>query len=196
MRDVSEPSGLGPRIKNTLNYLLRFLKHPIQEISRLPEWSWKKLIWVQITVAIASGVLAGLTKPGFFSIMAGLILTPIVAMMMVSVLTAFLYYYFQVFEKRTVPALKLFTLSVFANLPFFILQIGSTLVPPITLVGFAFSAMLLTVGLTDNFQMEKRRAMRLCGILFAIVILIWIANKITTYRMDQASKQPPASTSR
>lgn len=191
MRDVSEPSPTGPSIKDTAKYILNFLKHPLHEISHLPPWSWKTLIWVQIACAMTSGFFAGLTKFGFFSILAGLIFTPIASMLMVIVLTSFLYYYFQVFEKRIIPAQKLFALVVFANIPFFILQIGSGLLPPITLVGFAFSAMLMTVGLTENFQMEKRRAIRLCGILFAIVILVWATNRIRNYRMDRTSTQQP-----
>lgn len=189
MRDVSEASALGPQIKSVAKSILQFLKHPIQEIARLPDWSWKTLIWVQISCAIASGFLAGLTKPGFFSILAGIILTPFVSMLMVSVLTAFLYYYFQVFEKRTAPARKLFTLTVLSSIPFFILQIGSSLLPPITLIGFAFAAMLMTVGLKENFQMEKRRAVRLCIVLYSIVMLVWAANKFSTYRLDRAAQK-------
>ena len=189
MRDVSEPSQQEQNIKNTVKYLLQFLKHPIHEISHLPEWSWKKAFWVQVGCATVSGLLAGLTKPGFFSILAGIIVTPFVATVMVSVLTAFLYYYFQVFEKKTVPALRIFTLSVLASMPFFILQIGSSLIPPITLIGFAFSTMLIAVGLSENFQIEKRRAIRLSLALFAIVILVWATNKISTYRLDRSANQ-------
>jgi hypothetical protein len=189
MRDVSEPSQPGQNVKNIVKYLLQFSKHPLHEIAHLPNWSWKTLIWLQIVCAMISGFIAGLTKPGFFSILAGLIVTPLIATMMVSVLTAFLYYYFQVFEKRTVSALKLFTLTVLASVPFFILQIGSSLLPPITLIGFAFSTMLIAVGLTENFQMEKRRAIRLSLVLFAIVLLVWIGNKVSTYRLDRAANQ-------
>lgn len=187
MRDVSEPTG--PGIKTVAKYILQFLRHPIQEISNLPSWSWKTLLAVQIVCAMISGLLAGLTKPGFFSILAGLIVTPFVATLMVTVLSAFLYYYFQVFEKRSVSAIRLFTLSVLASIPFFLLQVGSSLLPPLTLIGFAFSTMLLAVGLTENFQMEKRRAIRLSISLFAIVLLVWIVNKVSTSRLDRAAAQ-------
>ncbi|MGZ3749383.1 MAG: YIP1 family protein, partial [Pseudobdellovibrionaceae bacterium] len=187
MRDVNEAPLSGQNFKNILKYILQLLRHPLKEIAHLPNWSWKTLTWLQIACAMLSGLLAGLTKPGFFSILAGLIVTPFIAMTMVLVLTAFLYYYFQVFEKRTVPASKLFTLAVLSSLPFFILQIGSSLLPPVTLIGFAFSAMLIAVGLTENFQMEKFRAIRLSLVLFAVVLLVWIGNKISTYRLDSAA---------
>ncbi len=194
MRDVSGPTQQEQNIKGTAKYILQFLKHPIYEIGHLPNWSWKTLIWVQIICAMISGFIAGLTKPGFFSILAGIIVTPFVATMMVSVLTAFLYYFFQVFEKKTVPSLKLFTLAVLSSIPFFILQIGSSLLPPITLIGFAFSTMLIAVGLTENFQMEKRRAIRLASVLFAIVLLVWIGNKVANYRLDRVGSHQTTST--
>lgn len=191
MRDVtdSDKSPLSQKIKEVIRYLVQFLRHPIQEIARLPDWSWQRLLWVQISCAVASGVLASLLRPHFFAILAGIIVTPFIATLMVSVLTAFLYYYFQVFEKRTASAQKLFTLAVLSSLPFFILQIASSLIPPITLVGFAFSAMLIAVGLTENFQLEKRKAVRLAIGLFAVVMLVWLANKISLYRMDRSASQ-------
>ncbi|HEY8269630.1 MAG TPA: Yip1 family protein [Pseudobdellovibrionaceae bacterium] len=191
MRDVSEPTPPEQRVKNILKYILQFLKHPLHEIAHLPDWSWKTLAWIQVICAMISGFAAGLTKPGFFSILAGLIVTPFIAMLMVLVLTAFLYYYFQVFEKRTVPASKLFALAVLSSIPFFILQIGSSLLPPITLIGFGFSTMLIAVGLTENFQMEKYRAIRLSIVLFTIVLLVWVGNKISVYRLDRAANQQP-----
>jgi Na+/alanine symporter len=192
MRDVTESA---PKNDPILKYLLRFMKHPLRGVASLPEWSWTRLLWLQAACAAVSGLLAALTKPNPFAILGGLILTPFISTMMVCLLTAFLYYYFQVFEKRTVKASKLFTLAVFASLPFFIFQIASSLVPPVTLVGFAFSSMLLAVGLSETFLMEKRRAIRLAAILFSVVVLVWIGNKISLYRMDRnagASTAAPA----
>ncbi|MNL35100.1 Yip1 domain protein [compost metagenome] len=134
---------------------------------------------------MASGVLTGLVPPNFFRIMSGVIISPIVAIVTTGIGSLFFYYYFQVYEKRTLPLRKIFTLILFANIPFFIFQVGSEIIPPITLVGFAFTAMLMAVGLTENFQMDKRRALRLVGILFAIVFILWLANRIDVARMDR-----------
>lgn len=157
----------------------------MRQIAYLPEWPWRTLIWVQIVLSMISGVLASLTRPNFFGLLFGIIVMPIMSMLMVSLLTAFLYYYFQVFEKRAVSAAKLFTLSFFASIPFFIFQIASAIIPPITLIGFAFSAMLLAVGLSENFKIEKRHAVRLSLVLFGVVLLVWIGNRVRDYRGEQ-----------
>jgi hypothetical protein len=176
MRDVT---GSGTSVRAIVQILNNFVKHPIQEISHLPDWHWRTLIWVQVVLSMISGVLASLAHPNVFGIIFGVVVNPIMSMMMVSLLTAFLYYYFQVVEKKTVSAAKLFALVVFASIPFFLFQIASAIIPPITLVGFAFSAMLLAVGLTENFVIEKKRAIRLAIILFGVVLLVWIINVAT-----------------
>lgn len=193
MRDVTgnHPSGSSflERVKNTCLYLFHFLQHPVSEISHLPDWSWKTTFWVQIFCAIISGVLSGILKLSFFSVLAGVLLTPIVVLIMVSLLTAFLYYYFQVFENRTMEAHQLFVLATLSSIPFLALQTVSHWVPPITLIGFACSAAILAVGLNENFQVEKKRAIRLGVVLFAIVFTVWIFNKINNDRMETATSQ-------
>jgi hypothetical protein len=188
MRDVT---GSAPPTESIPKYLFKFIKHPVHGVAHLPDWSWGRLFWLQVSAAAVSGTLAALTKPNPFGILAGLIFSPFVSTLMVCFLTAFLYYYFQVFERRTVRSLKLFTLVIFSSLPFFIFQIASSLVPPVTLIGFAFSSMLLAVGLTENFLMEKRRAIRLVGVLFGVVVVMWIGNKVSQFHMDRSGAKSP-----
>lgn len=172
-------------IRKVLSYIMDYLRHPIQKISTLPEWNWTTLLVTLVALSMASGILTGLVPPNFFHVIAGIVVSPLVGVVTTFIGTLFFYYYFQVFEKRTCSLRKIFTLILFANIPFFIFQVGAELIPPITLVGFAFTALLLIVGLTDNFQMEKRRAIRLVIILFTVVFLIWLANRIEIARMDR-----------
>lgn len=171
--------------KEVIQYILNYLRHPIEKIKSLPDWNWPLLIMTLVTLSIISGVVTGLVPPNFFRIMGGIIVSPIVGVVTTFIGSLFIYYYFQVFEKRTCSLRKIFTLLLFANIPFFIFQVGSELLPPITLVGFAFTAMLMAVGLTENFQMDKRRALRLVTILFAIVFLIWLWNRIDISRLER-----------
>ncbi|AFY01244.1 Yip1 family protein [Bdellovibrio bacteriovorus] len=171
--------------KEVVRYIINYLRHPVEKIKTLPDWNWPLLIMTLVALAIISGVLTGLVPPNFFRIMGGIIVSPIVAAVTTFIGSLFIYYYFQVFEKRTCSLRKIFTLVLFANIPFFIFQVGSELLPPITLVGFAFTALLMAVGLTENFQMEKRRALRLVTILFAIVFIIWLWNRIDISRLER-----------
>ncbi|MGZ3774843.1 MAG: Yip1 family protein [Pseudobdellovibrionaceae bacterium] len=193
MNDYRDVTPKSPSSKETakeiLNYLLTYLRHPIEKIKTLPNWNWTILLLTTVVISMGSGVLSGLIPPNFFRIMGGLIISPVVGVVTTSIGSLFVYYYFQVFEKRTCSLRKIFTLILFANVPFFIFQILSELLPPITLAGFAFTALLLAVGLTENFQMEKRRALRLVTILFAIVFIIWLWNRINISHLDRLAGQ-------
>ena len=180
MRDVTGSATNSPKdeIKSTLQYLANYLRHPVQEITHLPDWGWSKLLIVLAGLAMTSGVITGFIPPNVYRIAGGVILAPMVSLALTTVMALFLYYYFQVFEKRTCSLRKLFTMILFANIPFFIFQIGSEIVPPLTLVGYAFTAMLMVVGLTSNFEMEKRRSIRLVAIIFAVVFVLWLWNRI------------------
>lgn len=185
-RDVTpqnqQPSDI---VRTVINYIFNYLRNPVERIKTLPDWSWATLLITVVCISIASGVLTGLVPPNFFRLMGGIIISPIVGVTTTGLGALFIYYYFQVYEKRTCSFRKLFTLLLFANIPFFIFQVGSELIPPITLVGFAFTALLLAVGLTENFQMEKRRSIRLVTILLAIVFILWLWNRIDISRLER-----------
>lgn len=184
-RDVTPgaPQSAPDLFKQVFQYILHYLKNPIEKIKSLPDWNWTTLLVTLVVISIGSGVLTGLVPPNFFRLMGGIIISPIVGVVTSFVGSLFIYYYFQVFEKRTCAFRKIFTLILFANIPFFLFQIGAEIIPPITLVGFAFTALLMAVGLTENFNMEKRRALRLVSILFAIVFILWLWNRIDISRM-------------
>lgn len=187
MRDVTKTSPEQDPFhdfKNKVMIIFHFLKHPMHEVKNLPDWSWSTLTLFLAIFSIGSGVLFGLFPPNFYRILGGFTLAPAIAFIMTGLLTVFFYYYFQIFERRTVDFRRLYTLIIFANFPFFIFQIGSQIVPPLTLVGFAMTSAISVVGLTENFQMEKRRAIRIVLALLAVVFLIWLKDRIDLARLD------------
>lgn len=185
-RDVT-PQNPQPFVsaKEVFHYIFNYLKHPVEKIKTLPDWNWTTLIVTLVSMSMISGVLTGLVPPNFFRIMGGIVISPLVVGVTTGLGALFIYYYFQVYEKRTCSYRRIFTLLLLANIPFFIFQVGSEIIPPITLVGFAFTALLLAVGLTENFQMEKRRALRLVAILLAIVFILWLWNRIDISRLER-----------
>lgn len=185
MRDVTgtDPSN-SFNIKEIAQRLVQFLKNPVKEITQLPEWSWPQLLILNAVIAMASGVLSGFIPPNFYKIAGGLIISPIVSTVMNGLMSLFLYYYFQVFEYKTVSLRRLFTQTFFASIPFFIFQTGVELIPPISVVGFAFTALLMVVGLVENFQVEKKRAIKLMAIILGVVFVVWLWNRIDIARMS------------
>lgn len=177
---------LRQEIIESKNTLLQFLRHPLVQMKQMPDWTWKRLFIVLIIIASSTGVLAGfLEKKIILSIIAGLILTPILTAIQITVASVFFYYLFQIFANKTVPFRQLFTVVLFAFIPQLILNIAVGYVPPIALVGMLFSALLLCVGFVENFQLPKKMVLRMVAILYVIFFLIWIWGRISSSKLEK-----------
>ena len=170
--------------KKSIVFLIWFFKNPIEHIKRLPKWSLRNIVLVHFLFSIASGSVAGLITLKFWNILFGVLAFPFISMTLTLVLSSFIYYYFQVFERRSVNFVELLTLVVFANFPFFVFQIASNYIPIISIVGLLFTGMLLIVGLTENFKMSKKRSIRLVGALWFLIFLVWLSNRFSIQKMD------------
>jgi hypothetical protein len=178
MREVN-PNMTGPHIdfKKILETLIAFIKNPVEQISKIPDWNWPSLFFVQVAIAIASGLLAGLIKLNIYRMAAGIFIMPFVSTITALLMTTFFYYYFQFFENRTENFRRIFTFVILSSIPFYIFQIISEYFAPITLIGFGFSFLLAIIGLHDNFKVEKKRCYQLMGILFSLVLVTWITSR-------------------
>lgn len=177
MREVNPQMTPKTDVREILTYLKEFVKHPVLKITEIPSWSWGALLVVQITFAVASGVLAGLVKLNMYRALSGIFLMPIVSTLSSMLLTTFFYYYFQFFENKTESYRKLFAFVTLASIPFYIFQIASEYFAPVTLIGFGFTSLLCIVGLTENFQVEKKRAYQIAIFLYLLVLATWILNR-------------------
>ncbi|MEK6627555.1 MAG: YIP1 family protein [Bdellovibrionota bacterium] len=179
MRDVSPNKKYGVDLNALIHFLIDYIKHPVQKISHLPDWNWSSLFVVHILLSIVSGVLAGLLKFNFYRVAFGLFLMPLVSTAAALTMSLFLYYYFQFIENRTENFRKIFTLVVLASIPFYLFQTISEYFSFVSIIGFAFASVLVIVGLCDNFSVEKKKAYKVVGVLFSLVLLTWISNKLT-----------------
>lgn len=173
MREVN-PQMTPSKFKEILQYLVEFVKNPIQKIAHLPDWDWSELFITQITFAVTSGILAGLIKFNFYRVAFGIFLMPIVSTLATMMLTTFFYYYFQFFESRTESYRRLFTFVMLASIPFYIFQIASEYFQPVALIGFGFTSLLAVVGLTENFKVDRKRSFQIAGFLYVLVLVTWI----------------------
>ncbi|MBL7555352.1 MAG: YIP1 family protein [Bdellovibrionaceae bacterium] len=177
-------SNLQYKTKKSVVFLIWFFKNPIEHIKRLPRWSLRNILLVHFLFSVVSGTIAGLISLKFWNILFGVLAFPFISMTLTLVLSSFIYYYFQVFEKKSVDFVQLLSVVVFANFPFFVFQIASNYVPIISIVGLLFTGMLLIVGLTENFKMTKRRAIRLVGTLWFLIFLVWLSNRFSVEKLD------------
>jgi uncharacterized protein YacL len=162
-------------------HILQYLRHPIEEIKHIPDWSWPRVIGLQVILAGATGALTGLMeKKLLFSVVASLFVSPILTMIPLAIATLFFYYCFQIFAEKTVSLRCLFTLILFANIPQFIFQIVAVYVPAITVIGMAYTAYLLWIGFVANFQIDRKVAMKMIGTLYALFLAFWIWGQVSS----------------
>lgn len=180
----------------TFATLKDFFRHPMQEIARLPEWPLRRVLALQALCAGVSGMAAGLFPPGLWKLLQGLILFPILVTVMSAVLACFFYYSFQIFERRTVSMVRLITLIFFANLPYLLFHIPSSLFPPADIFGLGMAAILLVIGLTENFGLPKKRSLRLVGVVFGLLFLLWLAEKVTGIQRERMDASVPSPVAR
>lgn len=169
--------------------LVDYLRHPLEKIKFVPVWEWRRVFLCLYLVAATSGVLAGIASINVLRVMFGLIMVPIISGLMVAVASLFFYYAFQVFLNQTVAFRHLYTVVLFANVPFFILQIASDYLPPINLFGFAFAAMLLSIGLVENFQLPKKMVIRLLATLYILFLLVWGWGRLDSMKIEKSFKK-------
>jgi hypothetical protein len=191
MRDVTPDTPTDNIFLEIFHYLKNFAKNPMTEIGRLPEWNWTRVMFLQLILTVTSGVMSAFVVRNFstWKLAQGIIIFPFVATTIGLILSSFFYYYFQVFEKRTVSFLKLVTLVFISNTFFYLFHIVAGYFAFGDILGMAFSGMLLIVGLTENFEMQKRRSIRLVGVLFALIFLVWAAEKLRDSRLVSSVSQ-------
>lgn len=191
MRDVTPESPSDNIFLEIFHYLKNFARNPMVEVGRLPDWNWPRVMFLQISLTIVSGIMSAIIMKSFstWKLAQGIIVFPIVATTIGLILASFFYYYFQVFEKRTVSFVKLSTLVFLSNTFFYLFHIAAGYFAFSDILGMAFTGMLITVGLTENFQMEKRRSLRLVGVLFFLIFVIWVFEKMRDSRLVSSVSQ-------
>lgn len=102
--------------------LIPFIKQPVANIKKLPDWHWRTLIIAQVLMTSFSGMLSGLFQRSVPSILFGFFMMPLLTLMTVSISSLFFYYTFQIFTEKHIEFRKVFTAVFFANIPFFIFQ--------------------------------------------------------------------------
>jgi hypothetical protein len=70
---------------------------------------------------------------------------------------------------------RLHALVTYATVPYFILHAFAGLLPLFDLIGFALAAMLLIVGMVEQFSLDRRLVLRLIGLICVVFFMVWAA---------------------
>lgn len=168
-------------IKSIFKNIISFFINPVTGIRNMPTYDLKSLIIVQIIVSVIAGSISSLFHFSIFGFLHGLILIPIISLITSGVSTLYIYYSFLFLFQQNLPPKEIFSLVVLSFVPYFIFLSISPFLPPITILGFLFSAILLTIGLVEKFSFPKRTVIKVVGSLFVIYLLIWAWDHIETF---------------
>lgn len=177
---------LSPPIQEFIRVFIRYIKNPVREIQHLPDWGWRDLILFQVAFTAATGAASGLLRVQVLSVFYGALIVPILTGLTIGVGSLFFYFYFQVFLGRTLSFRRINTIVFFANIPFFIFQMISHLFPPISLIGLAFAGLILIVGFTENFKLERKKVSRMIFAVYALFLLLWIWSRFDAQEFESA----------
>jgi len=153
--------------------IISFCRSPLEVVKRPVRFGWVAAIALQITTAALFGALAGLINQNRFDVLCGVFEFPIIDMMIVAITTLFIYYYFANFAATFLDIRRLYALTILANLPHFAIHAFSSYLPPLDLIGFACTVVLLTVGLVEQFSLDKRIVISLAALMYSAFFAIW-----------------------
>lgn len=170
----------------TLKVLFQFIKNPIEGMRHLPQWEWPILLTFQAAMAAVAGAGAGFVAKSISGVFTGLIFVPVSNALISSVVAGFFFYTFMFVFNQPVNFLRMYTHVVFAQIPALAIYCLTPLLPPLVLLGPAAAGLLLIVGFTDNFGLERKKATKFIGTVFAIFCILWILNSINYRRQIES----------
>ncbi len=178
MADLSPQQQLSDRILGILQYFKTYAKNPLYAIKNIPNWDWITVLIVQLSLSLLMGIVADFFSTNNLFIFKGIFVFPLSSFLSTFLGTGFFYFLFLVFFNLEASFLKLYTIVFLSHVPFLILRIIKVWVAPIELIGFAATTALLTVGFVENFQLPKKKMIRIFGALYALYFVMWMFQQI------------------
>lgn len=177
---------LSPPFQEFIRVFLRYIKNPVREIQHLPDWSWRNLLIFIVGFTAATGAAAGLLRAQVLSVFYGALIVPVMTGLTILIASLFFYFFFQVFAGQTLSFRKITTIVFFANIPFFIFQMVSHWFPPISLIGLAFAGLILIVGFTENFRIDRKLITRVVAGTYLLFVLMWVWSRFDVSEFESA----------
>ena len=161
------------RAQDLPNFFKAFLQNPIGFMRTAFQFTWPGLFVVLAGCAAVSGSISGLISKRFFDVLTGAILFPLTSIISSLVFGFFIYYFFSLFRSTFLDFRRLMSVVAAAFVPYFLFHSVSGYLAPIDLIGFAFTGILLIVGLVEQFGLERRVCSRLVGGLGLVFFVAW-----------------------
>lgn len=149
-----------------------FLKDPLGSVRRPFDFSWPLIIALLASCALVSGGISGAISGQRLDFIVGLFVFPITSVVSSIVFGFFIYYFFSLYRSTFLDFRRLMSLVSVAVVPYFLFHSVAGYLMPIDLLGFAFTCVLMIVGLVEQFGLERKLCSKL---MFSVAVLFCIA---------------------
>lgn len=166
------------RLRDLPALLKTFVRDPIEAMKTPIRLNWVAVVVLQIGSALITGALAGVLAKNLWDFFVGLMLFPITSLAIGFVYTGFLFGYFSLFKSTYLDFRRLHSIVVVTLIPYFFVHIFAGFIAPMDLLGFALTAILLVVGLTEQFGLPRKDVAKVVGGLSLLFFLVWMAAQI------------------
>jgi hypothetical protein len=168
------------KVKEAVLVLPHFFKNPVQGMRTLPDWEWPEMLILEGAFSAACAFIGNLIARNLLGMITGIVIAPLATLIALGIGAGFFYYTFKFFFHRDIPYRQIFQTLVFASIPLMIVGVVSPLMPPIVLLGCVAMMMLLYVGFTDNFHLERPRIKKLLIGLTLLYAVSWAVALVRT----------------
>ncbi len=178
VREVRPATTLAQDIKS----FLRFFYQPVETMRHLPFLNLPRLLAFHFGSLIAIGALSGIFPLGsnVLHFWLSVTLLPILGTLSWLILSVILRLAVPLAGGPAPDWQALITLTLFGQLPLFLSRILIPITGLVMIFGFAMSAGLLVVGLTENFKVPKNKSAVMIGCLYSVAFLLWLGSYLQT----------------
>ncbi len=169
---------INKRLREIAVYLPTYFRNPVEGIKHVPQWDWPTLLILETTIGILIGVLGGIISGHVFAAFLGLIIGPVMNLLTTSITAGVMYYICLFSFKVELEFRKVFTIVILAALPGQILSTVWTLARPIGLISVVVTTLLLIIGFSENFLLDKKKLSQILGAIAIVVIIFWLMSMI------------------
>ena len=174
-------SNSGPTHVRELPILLvRLLRDPLGTVRSPLNFSWVLIVALLAGSALVSGAVAGAIIHNAIDFLIGLFIFPVTSVISSIVFGFFIYYFFSLFQSTFLDYRRLMSLVSVSLVPYFLFHSVSSYLSPIDLLGFAFTCVLLIVGLVEQFSLDRKICARLVIGLAVLFFIVWTVSQIKT----------------
>jgi hypothetical protein len=168
------------KVKEAVLVLPHFFKNPVQGMRMLPDWDWPEMLILEAAFSAACAFIGNLIARNLLGMITGIVIAPLATLIALGIGAGFFYYTFKFFFQRDIPYRQIYQTLVFASIPLILVGIISLLIPPIVLLGCVGMMLLLYIGFTDNFHLERPRIKKLLIGLTLLYAVSWAVALVRT----------------